>query len=88
MRVSRRRPATDISKRITVRDTSTGVEDALESEGVVRPDRLRTRTERQPPAVKRDEWGFVRLRCGVFAVGEGAVVITRVDQYLAERARR
>jgi len=38
--------------------------------------------------VKRDEWGFVRLRCGVFAVGEGAVVITRVDQYLAERARR
>ena len=99
-------------ERITVRDTTNGVEELLESAGLFVLIGSQPRTEWLPPSVKRDEWGFIltgreagadpaattasSLR-GVFAagdvrrgaikrvasaVGEGAIVISQVHQYL------
>ena len=104
-------------ERITVRDTTTGVEELLESAGLFVLIGSQPRTEWLPPSVRRDEWGFIvtgreagadpaattaSSLLGVFAagdvrrgsikrvasaVGEGAIVISQVHQYLADLDR-
>jgi thioredoxin reductase len=99
---------------ITIRDTKTDANETLEAAGLFVLIGSQPRTEWLPPAVKRDEWGFVLTGgeagadpsasassslSGVFAagdvrrgsikrvasaVGEGALVINQVHQYLAD----
>lgn len=46
-------------ERIAVRDTTTGVQEILESAGLFVLIGSQPRTEWLPPSVKRDEWGFI-----------------------------
>ena len=102
-------------ERVSIRDSNTGTPETVEAAGLFVLIGSQPRTEWLPPAVKRDEWGFIltgreagadpasiaasSLR-GVFAagdvrrgsikrvasaVGEGAIVISQVHQYLAAR---